>query len=170
MRAASLLITQKMNSLKVNVILLSLLTLAIITQAQEDANYLYHNCQNATTSTLNSTYRVDQSPVYYIWKLQNITTEPQRFNNVVGAAVNDLAARAASAPPGAKKFAVNKTSFDAFRNIYSLAQCTPDLSSFDCNQCLSAAIASRSRLTASSTSARGSSFSPTSSFSDKTRR
>jgi len=55
--------------------------------------------------------------------------------------VNDLAARAASAPPRAKKFAVNKTSFDAFQNIYSLAQCTPDLCSSDCNRCLSAAIA-----------------------------
>ncbi|KAG6778601.1 hypothetical protein POTOM_014939 [Populus tomentosa] len=231
-RAASQLITKKMNSLKFYVILLSLLTLAIITLAQEDANYLYHNCQNATTSTLNSTYRanlnlllsslasnatpnntigfyntsfgqntdrvyglfvcrgdlssttvcqncvtfatkdivqrcpigiasivyydacilrysnvnifskVDQDPGYYMWNLQNITTEPQRFNNLVGAAVNDLADRAASAPPGAKRFAVNKTSFDAFQNIYSLAQCTPDLSSSDCTRCLSAAIAS----------------------------
>ncbi|XP_052307831.1 cysteine-rich receptor-like protein kinase 10 isoform X3 [Populus trichocarpa] len=219
-----------MNSLKFYIILLSLLALAILTLAQDDANYLYHNCQNATTSTINSTYRVnlnlllsslasnatrnntngfyntsfgqntdqvyglficrgdlsntvcrncvtfatedivqrcpigitsivyydacilrysnvnffskvDQNPGFYMWNLQNITTEPQRFNNLVGATVNDLAARAASAPPGAKKFAVNKTSFDAFRNIYSLAQCTPDLSSSDCNQCLSAAIA-----------------------------
>ncbi|KAJ6925610.1 hypothetical protein NC651_010111 [Populus alba x Populus x berolinensis] len=246
-----------MNSLKVNVILLSLLTLAIITLAQEDAYYLYHFCQNATTSTLNSTYRgnlnlllsslasnatpnntigfyntsfgqntdqvyglficrgdlssttvcqncvtiatkdivqrcpigiasivyydacilrysnvnffskVDQSLGVSMANALNITTEPQRFNNLVGATVNDLAARAASAPPGAKKFAVNKTYFDAFQNIYSLAQCTPDLSSFDCNQCLSAAIAGlpnccsskiggrvfRSGLTASSTSA-----------------
>jgi len=233
-RAASQLITQKMNSLKFYVILLSLLTLAILTLAQDpDANYLYHNCQNATTSTINSTYRVnlnlllsslasnatwyitngfyntsfgqntdqvyglficrgdvnttvcqncvtfatkdivqrcpygiasivyydecilrysnvnifskvDQSPGFSLLNTQNITTEPQRFNNLVGAAVNDLAARAAraaSAPPGAKKFAVNETSFDAFQNIYSLAQCTPDLSSSDCNQCLSAAIA-----------------------------
>jgi hypothetical protein len=219
-----------MNSLKLYIILLSLLTLAILTLAQEDAYYLYHNCQNTTTSTINSTYRVnlnlllsslasnatrnntigfyntsfgkntdqvyglficrgdvsntvcqncvtfatkdivqrcpigivsivyydecilrysnvnffskvDQSSGFYMWNLQNITTEPQRFNNLVGATVNDLAARAASAPPGAKKFAVNKTSFDAFQNVYSLAQCTPDLSSFDCNQCLSAAIA-----------------------------
>jgi hypothetical protein len=221
-----------MNSLKFYVILLSLLTLAIITLAQEDAdaNYLNHFCQNATTSTINSTYRVnlnlllsslasnatrnntngfyntsfgqntdqvyglficrgdvsntvcqncvtfatkdivqrcpvgiasivyydacilrysnvnffskvDQSPGFSLLNTQNITTEPQRFNNLVGAAVNDLAARAASAPPGAKKFAVNKTSFNAFQNIYSLAQCTPDLSSSDCNRCLSAAIA-----------------------------
>ncbi|KAI9395765.1 hypothetical protein POPTR_004G025650v4 [Populus trichocarpa] len=221
-----------MNSLKYYVILLSLLTLAIITLAQEDANYLHHNCQNASTSAINSTYRVnlnlllsslasnatrnntngfyntsfgqntdqvyglficrgdlsntvcrncvtfatedivhrcpigiasivyydecilrysnvnifskvDQSPSFSFSLLntQNITTEPQRFNNLVGAAANDLAARAASAPPGAKKFAVNKTSFNAFQNIYSLAQCTPDLSSSDCNRCLSAAIA-----------------------------
>jgi hypothetical protein len=85
--------------------------------------------------------KVDQSPGFSLLNTQNITTEPQRFNNLVGAAVNDLAARAASAPPGAKKFAVNKTSFNAFQNIYSLAQCTPDLSSSDCNRCLSAAIA-----------------------------
>eukprot|EP00258_Populus_trichocarpa_P032504 XP_024448523.1 putative cysteine-rich receptor-like protein kinase 9 [Populus trichocarpa] len=219
-----------MNSLKFYIILLSLLALAILTLAQDDANYLYHNCQNATTSTINSTYRVnlnlllsslasnatrnntngfyntsfgqntdqvyglficrgdlsntvcrncvtfatedivqrcpigitsivyydacilrysnvnffskvDQNPGFYMWNLQNITTEPQRFNNLVGATVNDLAARAASAPPGAKKFAVNETSFDAFQKIYSLAQCTPDLSSSDCNRCLSAAIA-----------------------------
>jgi hypothetical protein len=219
-----------MNSLKLYVILLSLLTLAILTLAQEDANYLYHNCQNATTSAINSTFRVnlnlllsslasnatwyitngfyntsfgqntykvygqficrgdvsttvcqncvtfatkdivqrcpigiasivyydacilrysnrnifskvDQSPGFTLLNTQNITTEPQRFNNLVETTMNDLAARAASAPPGAKKFAVNKTSFDAFRNIYSLAQCTPDLSSSDCNQCLSAAIA-----------------------------
>uniref|UniRef100_A0A6M2F0M8 Cysteine-rich receptor-like protein kinase 10 n=1 Tax=Populus davidiana TaxID=266767 RepID=A0A6M2F0M8_9ROSI len=222
-----------MNSLKFYIILLSLLTLAIITLAQEDPIFLGHGCQNATTSTLNSTYRTnlnlllsslasnatpnntigfyntsfgqntDQvyglficrgdlssttvcqncvtfatkdlvqrcpigiaSIVYYdecilrysnrnifskmdqniffslsMANALNITTEPQRFNNLVGATVNDLAARAASARPGAKKFAVNKTYFDAFQNIYSLAQCTPDLSSFDCNQCLSAAIA-----------------------------
>ncbi|XP_061978504.1 cysteine-rich receptor-like protein kinase 10 isoform X1 [Populus nigra] len=219
-----------MNSLKFYIILLPLLTLAILTLAQEDANYLYHNCQNATTSTINSTYRVnlnlllsslasnatlnntigfyntsfgkntdqvyglficrgdlsntvcqncvtfatedivqrcpigiasivyydacilrysnrnifskvDQSPGFSLLNTQNITTEPQRFNNLVGATANDLAARAASAPPGAKKFAVNKTSFNAFQNIYSLAQCTPDLSSSDCNRCLSAAIA-----------------------------
>ncbi|KAI9395764.1 hypothetical protein POPTR_004G025650v4 [Populus trichocarpa] len=179
-----------MNSLKYYVILLSLLTLAIITLAQEDANYLHHNCQNASTSAINSTYRVnlnlllsslasnatrnntngfyntsfgqntdqvyglficrgdlsntvcrncvtfatedivhrcpigiasivyydecilrysnvnifskvDQSPSFSFSLLntQNITTEPQRFNNLVGAAANDLAARAASAPP-----------------------------------------------------------------------
>ncbi|KAG6776904.1 hypothetical protein POTOM_016695 [Populus tomentosa] len=179
-----------MNSLKFYVILLSLLTLAIITLAQEHNRYLGHGCQNATTSTLNSTYRANlnlllsslasnatpnntigfyntslgqntdrvyglficrgdlssttvcqscvtfatkdivqrcpigiASIVYYdachlrysnvniffrvddqslrvnLSNTQSITTEPQRFNNLVGATVNDLADRAANAPP-----------------------------------------------------------------------
>ncbi|KAJ6367561.1 hypothetical protein OIU78_000180 [Salix suchowensis] len=189
-----------MNSLKFYIILLSLLNIAIIILAQEDANYLTHTCENATTSTMNSTYRVnlnlvlsslasnatrnningfyntsfgqnsdqvyglficrgdvsntacqncvtfatkdvDQNPFWYMWNAQNTTYEPQRFNNLVATSVNDCATQAASAPPGAKKFAVNQTYIDGFQNIYSLAQCTPDLSSFDCNTCLRAVIA-----------------------------
>ncbi|KAJ6767276.1 CYSTEINE-RICH REPEAT SECRETORY PROTEIN [Salix purpurea] len=219
-----------MNSLKFYIILLSLLNIAIIILAQEDANYLTHTCENATTSTMNSTYRVnlnlvlsslasnatrnningfyntsfgqstdqvyglficrgdvsntvcqncvtfatkdvvqrcpigiasiifydachlrysnrnifsqvDQNPFWSIWNAQNTTNDPQRFNNLVATSVNDSATQAASAPSGAKKFAVNETYVDGFQNIYSLAQCTPDLSSFDCNKCLRAVIA-----------------------------
>ncbi|KAJ6738000.1 RECEPTOR-LIKE SERINE/THREONINE-PROTEIN KINASE SD1-8 [Salix koriyanagi] len=219
-----------MNSLKFYCILLSLLNIAIIILAQEDPTYVYHNCENATTSTMNSTYRVnlnlvlsslasnatrnningfyntsfgqstdqvyglficrgdvsntvcqncvtfatkdvvqrcpigiasiivydechlrysnsnffskvDQNSFLSMWNIQNTTYEPQRFNNLVATSVNDCATQAASAPPGAKKFAVNQTYIDGFQNIYSLAQCTPDLSSFDCNKCLRAVIA-----------------------------
>ncbi|KAJ6738001.1 CYSTEINE-RICH RECEPTOR-LIKE PROTEIN KINASE 5 [Salix koriyanagi] len=219
-----------MNSLKFYIILLSLLNIAIIILAQEDANYLYQICENATTSTMNSTYRVnlnlvlsslasnatrnningfyntsfgqstdqvyglficrgdvsntvcqncvtfatkdvvqrcpigiasiifydachlrysnrnffskvDQNPSFSLANTQNTTNEPQRFNNLVATSVNDSATQAASASPGAKKFAVNETYVDGFQNIYSLAQCTPDLSSFDCNKCLRAVIA-----------------------------
>ncbi|KAJ6706915.1 CYSTEINE-RICH RECEPTOR-LIKE PROTEIN KINASE 10 ISOFORM X1 [Salix viminalis] len=219
-----------MNSLKFYCILLSLLNIAIIILAQDDAtNVVYHNCENATTSTMNSTYRVnlnlvlsslasnatrnningfyntsfgqnpdqvyglficrgdvsntacqncvtfatkdvvqrcpigiasiilydechlrysnsnffskvDQNPFWYMWNAQNTTYEPQRFNNLVATSVNDCATQAASAPPGAKKFAVNQTYIDGFQNIYSLAQCTPDLSSSDCKKCLSTVI------------------------------
>ncbi|KAJ6367556.1 hypothetical protein OIU78_000175 [Salix suchowensis] len=224
------MITKKMNSLKFYCILLSLLNIAIIILAQEDPTYVYHNCENATTSTMNSTYRVnlnlvlsslasnatrnningfyntsfgqstdqvyglficrgdvsntvcqncvtfatkdvvqrcpigiasiivydechlrysnsnffskvDQNSFLSMWNIQNTTYEPQRFNNLVATSVNDCATQAASAPPGAKKFAVNQTYIDGFQNIYSLAQCTPDLSSFDCNKCLRAVIA-----------------------------
>ncbi|KAJ6364032.1 hypothetical protein OIU76_029051 [Salix suchowensis] len=219
-----------MNSLKFYCILLSLPNIAIIILAQEDANYLYHTCENATTSTMNSTYRVnlnlvlsslasnatrnningfyntsfgqnseqvyglficrgdlsntvcqncvtfatkdivqrcpigiasiifydachlrysnrnffsqvDQNPSFSLLNTLNTTYEPQRFNNLVATSVNDSATQAANAPPGAKKFAVNQTYIDGFQNIYSLAQCTPDLSSSDCNKCLRAVIA-----------------------------
>ncbi|KAJ6706922.1 CYSTEINE-RICH REPEAT SECRETORY PROTEIN [Salix viminalis] len=220
-----------MNSLKFYCILLSLPNIAIIILAQEDANYLYHTCENATTSTMNSTYRVnlnlvlsslasnatrnningfyntssgqnsdqvyglficrgdlsntvcqncvtfatkdivqrcpigiasiifydachlrysnrnffsqvDQNPSFSLLNTLNTTYEPQRFNNLVATSVNGSATQAASARPGAKKFAVNRTtSIDGFQSIYSLAQCTPDLSSFDCNKCLRAVIA-----------------------------
>ncbi|KAJ6767275.1 CYSTEINE-RICH RECEPTOR-LIKE PROTEIN KINASE 25 [Salix purpurea] len=187
-----------MNSLKFYIILLSLLNIAIIILAQEDANYLYQICENATTSTMNSTYRVnlnlvlsslasnatrnningfyntsfgqstdqvyglficrgdvsnsvcqncvtfatkdvvqrcpigiasiifydachlrysnknffsqvDQNPFWSIRNAQNTTNDPQRFNNLVATSVNDSATQAASAPSGAKKFAVNET-------------------------------------------------------------
>ncbi|KAB5560479.1 hypothetical protein DKX38_005436 [Salix brachista] len=219
-----------MNSLKFCIILLSLLNIPIIILAQEDANYLYHICENATTSTINRAYRVnlnlvlsslasnatrnningfystsfghnytdqvygqiicrgdlsntvcqncvtfatkdvvkrcpigiasiifydachlrysnrnffsrvDPNPFMSMWNTQNTTNDPQRFNNLVATSVNDSATQAASAPPGAKKFGVTITYVDGFQNIYSLAQCTPDLSSFSCNSCLREAI------------------------------
>ncbi|KAG5246805.1 Cysteine-rich RLK [Salix suchowensis] len=218
-----------MNSLKFYCILLSLLNIAIIILAQEDANYLYHNCENATTSTLNSTYRVnlnlvlsslasnatrnningfyntssgqnsdqvygmficrgdlsstvcqncvtfatkdvvqrcpigiasiifydachlrysnrnlfsqvDQNPSFFMWNAQNTTYDPLRFNILVETSVDESATQVASARPGAKKFGVTKTYFSGFQNIYSLAQCTPILSSNDCKKCLRAAI------------------------------
>ncbi|KAJ6397038.1 hypothetical protein OIU77_021971 [Salix suchowensis] len=85
--------------------------------------------------------QLDQPYYFYpMWNTQNTTDDPQRFNNLVATSVKDSATQAASAPPGAKKFAVNKTDVNGFQNIYSLAQCTPDLSSSDCNICLGAVI------------------------------
>ncbi|KAB5560478.1 hypothetical protein DKX38_005435 [Salix brachista] len=75
-----------------------------------------------------------------MWNTHNTTYEPQRFNSLVATSVNDSATQAASAPTGAKKFAVNQTYCNGFQNIYSLAQCTPDLSSSDCKKCLSTVI------------------------------
>ncbi|MCI30498.1 cysteine-rich receptor-like protein kinase, partial [Trifolium medium] len=40
-----------------------------------------------------------------------------------------------------KKFATANVTGPNFQEIYSLMQCTPDLSNLDCNQCLDEAIA-----------------------------
>ncbi|KAJ8761669.1 hypothetical protein K2173_004445 [Erythroxylum novogranatense] len=66
-------------------------------------------------------------------------TEVTRFNALVTTNLNQAASEAAAAPSGSKRFAVTKNSSD-FGDLYTLAQCTPDLSRGDCNRCLQIAI------------------------------
>lgn len=66
----------------------------------------------------------------------NITSQKDRFSKLVVSTLNDSAAMAASAPAGAKKFATKKENFTALNSLYTLAQCTPDLSVQDCSGCL----------------------------------
>ncbi|KAK8629450.1 hypothetical protein V6N13_078291 [Hibiscus sabdariffa] len=68
-------------------------------------------------------------------------TEPDRFNRLVATVMKDIASRASTATPGTKKFATKETAFKVFQTLYSLAQCTPDISSDDCYTCLQEAIA-----------------------------
>ena len=53
--------------------------------------------------------------------------------------MNDVATRAANGELG-KKFATKEANFTALEVLYSLAQCTPDLSNAGCNTCLRDAI------------------------------
>ncbi|KAH8512052.1 hypothetical protein H0E87_009300 [Populus deltoides] len=83
---------------------------------------------------------MDQDPGVILFKSQNITNEPERFNRLVATTMNDTVTQATIATSGGKKFAVKAVYFDESLNLYSLAQCTPDLSSSDCNRCLRIAI------------------------------
>ncbi|KAF5474688.1 hypothetical protein F2P56_006565 [Juglans regia] len=67
-------------------------------------------------------------------------TERDRFNPLVSMTMTDLASRVSNFPIGVKKFGTNRTKFLEFQDLYSLVQCTPDLSSGDCNLCLRIAI------------------------------
>ncbi|KAF5474690.1 hypothetical protein F2P56_006567 [Juglans regia] len=78
-------------------------------------------------------------PGVYLLNTQNIT-EQDRFNQLVNTSMTDLASRASNFPIGVKKFGTNQTNFSEFQKLYSLVQCTPDLSSADCNRCLQTAI------------------------------
>nr|GMD83092.1 cysteine-rich receptor-like protein kinase 25 [Ipomoea batatas] len=82
--------------------------------------------------------RADQSPVLYLYNTQN-DSQPARFMDAVGNTLNAMATRAAGGGAG-KKFATQIANFTAFETIYSLGQCTPDLSELDCQSCLGAAI------------------------------
>ncbi|KAM4099793.1 hypothetical protein ACB094_05G019000 [Castanea mollissima] len=55
--------------------------------------------------------------------------EVDRFNKLLATIFYELVARA------------QKTMFSSSLTLYSLVQCTPDISSFDCNKCLQGAIA-----------------------------
>lgn len=53
--------------------------------------------------------------------------------------MESVVARASSGDSG-KKFATKEANFSTLQSVYSLAQCTPDLSASDCSYCLSESI------------------------------
>ncbi|KAJ6289741.1 hypothetical protein OIU78_025626 [Salix suchowensis] len=70
----------------------------------------------------------------------NVTVDPDRFNQLVATTLNNISTRAASAASGAKKFAVQQANYTGVQKLYTLVQCTPDLSTADCSRCLGRAI------------------------------
>ncbi|OMO96603.1 hypothetical protein COLO4_15182 [Corchorus olitorius] len=54
---------------------------------------------------------------------------------------------------GQKKFATKEATFTQFQTLYSLAQCTPDISSEDCHACLEEAITGFQKYCSGNTSA-----------------
>ncbi|KAF8395510.1 hypothetical protein HHK36_019458 [Tetracentron sinense] len=82
---------------------------------------------------------VQQLPGIYMWKSHNISNQ-SRFNQVLADTMDDLATRASSSNQTITKFAVGEANFTTSQKVYSLAQCTPDLSGSDCNRCLQGAI------------------------------
>ncbi|KAK4588146.1 hypothetical protein RGQ29_019230 [Quercus rubra] len=63
------------------------------------------------------------------------------FKKLLATVFDDSVTRAQSAQLGAKMFATKEAMFSSSLTLYSLVQCTPDISSFDCNKCLRGAIA-----------------------------
>ncbi|GAB4830985.1 hypothetical protein Ancab_040219 [Ancistrocladus abbreviatus] len=74
--------------------------------------------------------------VVYAWNQQNISGNATAFMELVGDTMNEIATTAANGGSG-KKFATKQVNFTAFETVYGLGQCTPDLSSLLCGQCLS---------------------------------
>jgi hypothetical protein len=68
-------------------------------------------------------------------------SEPSRFDLLVRTTMNDLASRVSNVGSGAKKFGTKEANFTALQTLYSLAQCTAELSGSDCRSCLQIAIA-----------------------------
>ncbi|XP_059282091.1 cysteine-rich receptor-like protein kinase 10 [Lycium ferocissimum] len=68
-------------------------------------------------------------------------SEPKRFVSVLGNTMNEIATVAAKENDrSGKKFATKEANFSPLERVYSLAQCTPDLSESSCDNCLRFAI------------------------------
>ncbi|CAI9773319.1 unnamed protein product [Fraxinus pennsylvanica] len=78
---------------------------------------------------------VQQYAKVSFYNTQNITNEPDRFEQLLADTLNEIATEASTNLTG-KKFATKAVNFTAFQRLYTLAQCTPDLSISDCNSCL----------------------------------
>ncbi|WZZ14284.1 hypothetical protein YC2023_107373 [Brassica napus] len=73
-------------------------------------------------------------PAAFLSNTQNITeSQLSRFNESLAALLIDVSVKAASS---SIKFATEKANFMVFQTIYSLVQCTPDLTNLDCESCL----------------------------------
>ncbi|XP_059461823.1 cysteine-rich receptor-like protein kinase 25 [Corylus avellana] len=73
-----------------------------------------------------------------IWSTDTVS-EPNRFDELVTATMNGLASCFSNVASGAKKFGTKEANVAASQT-YTLVQCTPDLSGYDCNQCLQIAM------------------------------
>lgn len=81
------------------------------------------------------------NPALVMYNLANIS-DPTRFNNLLGDTLSDVLQRAATGLVPGKKFGVQKANFTVLQNLYTLAQCTPDLTTADCTTCLQMAVGS----------------------------
>ncbi|KAJ8767210.1 hypothetical protein K2173_013607 [Erythroxylum novogranatense] len=71
--------------------------------------------------------------VVYVWNIQNVTVDQASFNEQVATIINNTATEAVN--DEYKRFGKKHRKYDEF-DLYSIAQCTPDLSTSNCNQCI----------------------------------
>ncbi|CAK9164461.1 unnamed protein product, partial [Ilex paraguariensis] len=86
---------------------------------------------------------VDESPKVSMLNTENIA-EKDQFAKVLGDTLDELVNRASSNrslnDQYVKRFATGDVNFTSRQRLYSLVQCTPDLSGADCKRCLQVAI------------------------------
>ncbi|PHT82867.1 Cysteine-rich receptor-like protein kinase 8 [Capsicum annuum] len=71
---------------------------------------------------------------------QNVS-DPKRFLSLLGSTMDEIASVAANENDrSGRKFATKEANFSSLERVYSLAQCTPDLSESSCDSCLRFAI------------------------------
>nr|AXY97801.1 Cysteine-rich receptor-like protein kinase 23 [Populus tomentosa] len=92
---------------------------------------LYSNSNNFSS--------LNQRPLVSMPNVENIIVDVE-LNQLLVKTISDAAKEAASAPLGVKYFAAKKVLYTSHEFLYVLVQCTPVLSTSDCNRCLEQAI------------------------------
>ncbi|TYI04448.1 hypothetical protein ES332_A10G018300v1 [Gossypium tomentosum] len=128
---------------------------ACVTFATTDISQL---CPNQTTAVVwydqcllrysnrNIFSVVAEEPAVRLRNTQNANGTEIPFDQLVAATVvmnmNDITTQTENKPAGSKKFATRETKLSSFQTLYTLAQCTPDLSGSACSRCLQGALES----------------------------
>ncbi|KAF8030198.1 hypothetical protein BT93_E2592 [Corymbia citriodora subsp. variegata] len=92
----------------------------------DDCMLRYSNCSIFSV--------IEKGPSLLMGNTGNITN-PAKFVQVLGDTITEAALRASVGDSG-KKVAKAEANFTSLQKLYTLAQCTPDLSKLDCNTCL----------------------------------
>ncbi|MCL7044086.1 hypothetical protein MKW94_009864 [Papaver nudicaule] len=79
---------------------------------------------------------VQEKPVFYIVNETTVSGNRDEFNKTV-AGLMDKLVRASTLTENSHQFATGEANFTASKKIYGLVQCTPDILSSDCKNCLS---------------------------------
>ncbi|KAL2324339.1 hypothetical protein Fmac_023397 [Flemingia macrophylla] len=114
------------------------------------AENITHRCTNQTEAIIwydecllrytNLTYFNHIVPSITLENVQSVPdSDASRFNDLLGSTLNGVVQEAVNSLSG-NMFATKEANFTSSIKLYTLAQCTPDLSSFDCNMCLTGAI------------------------------
>ncbi|CAL5410919.1 unnamed protein product [Camellia sinensis] len=81
--------------------------------------------------------KVDSQVRVCLVNTENITEfEPDKFNEILGKTFSNLSIVATSNPSN-RMYATSKANVTSSMRLYSMVQCTHDLSPFDCRDCLS---------------------------------
>ncbi|XP_031392638.1 cysteine-rich receptor-like protein kinase 10 [Punica granatum] len=98
---------------------------------EKDSILWYDQCMLTYSNQSILSYQRDR-PAIAPAKATTIS-DPARFNNLLDETLSSLIPKAASA---GNRFAVEKVNFTVSQPLYTLAQCTPDLTTTDCTMCL----------------------------------
>ncbi|KAK7280209.1 hypothetical protein RJT34_25271 [Clitoria ternatea] len=116
------------------------------------ARNITHHCPNQTESIIwydqcmlrysNSSFFNNIVPGVNMMSDENVSnSDLNQFNGFLAATLNDVTRDAVNSASG-KKFATKEANFSPSMKLYTLAQCSPDLSTFDCTMCFQSAVSS----------------------------